>query len=95
MKPPRILKSILKTDATICASNLYCNPQNADSKHPNTDRVLPSYGRGCNSIIIFYHLVSAKYGGSNLIMKELVNNEQGDQEIHAFYSLKIFLGQCD
>jgi hypothetical protein len=46
-------------------------------------------------ILIFYDLVSAKYGGSNLIMKELVNNEQGDPERHAFYSLKIFLGQCD
>jgi hypothetical protein len=32
----------------------------------------------------FYDLVSAKYGGSNLIMKELVNNEQGDRERHAF-----------
>jgi hypothetical protein len=46
-------------------------------------------------ILIFYDLVSAKYGGSNLIMKELVNNEQGDRERHDFYSLKIFLGQCD
>jgi hypothetical protein len=46
-------------------------------------------------IIIFYDLVSAKYGGSNLIMKELVNNEQEDKERQAFYSIKIFLGQCD